>query len=59
MNHNSSRFVSDSIDNDITITHYEFDNLIYHADEDCEEYCVLPEELARLLQQESRIIEPY
>lgn len=38
---------------------YDFDNPIYHAAEDCEEDSELPEELARLLQQESTIIQPH
>lgn len=38
---------------------YDFDNPIFHADKDCEEDCELPEELARLLQQESKVIQPY
>lgn len=40
------------------MAHYVFDNPIYHADEDCEKDCELPEELARLLKQESRVIQP-
>lgn len=41
------------------MAHYDFENPIYHADEDCEEDCELPEELARLLKQESKFIQPY
>lgn len=55
MNHHSCRSDSDSIDNGTAIAHYDFESPIYHADEDCE----LPEELARLLQQESKVIQPY
>lgn len=59
MNHNSCRSVSDSIDNNTAMTHYDFDTPIYHSDEDCEEDCELPEELSRVLQQESRFIQPH
>ena len=38
-----------SIDNDFAIMHYDFDNLIYQAEEEEYEDCDLPEELARLL----------
>lgn len=38
---------------------YDFDNPINHADKDCEEDCELPEELARLLKQESKVIQPH
>lgn len=41
------------------MAHYDFKNTIYHADEDCEEDCEIPEELARLLKQESKFIQPY
>lgn len=59
MNHNSCISVLDSIDNDIAMALYDFDNSIYHADKDCEEDCELPKELAKLLQQESRVIQLY
>lgn len=35
---------------------YDFDNPINHADEDVEEDCDLPKEIARLLKQESKVI---
>lgn len=59
MNHHSCRSESDSLDNGIVMTHYDFENPIYHADEASEEDCDLPEELARLLEQESKFIQPY
>lgn len=59
MNHNSCITVSDSIDNNTAMAHYEFENLIYHTDKDREENCELPKELAGLLQQESRVIQPH
>lgn len=59
MNHHSCRSDSDSLDNATAMAHYDFENPIYQADEDCEEDRELPEELARLLKQESNIIHPY
>lgn len=41
------------------MAHYDIENPIYHAEEDCEEDCELLEELARLLQQESRVNQLY
>lgn len=32
---------------------------VNHADKDCEEDCELPEELAPLLRQESKFIQPH
>lgn len=55
MNHESCRFASVSIDNDTAMVPYDFDNPIYHTNEDCE----LPEELAKLLRQESKVIQPH
>lgn len=57
MNHESSRFASVSINNDTTMVPYDFDNPIYHAYKDCEEDCELPEELARLLRFEPKVIQ--
>lgn len=48
-------YTSDSIDNNTAMVYYDFDNPIYHADEDCE----LHEDLARLLQHESKVIQPH
>lgn len=59
MNHKLCRFFLLSTDNDTAMIPYDFDNLIYHTDEDCEEDCELPEELARLLRQESKVIQPH
>ena len=50
---------TDSIDNDSAITHYDFDNLIYQAEEEGEEDCDLLKELARLLKQEEKVIQPH
>ena len=41
------------------MSHYDFDNPIYQAEEESEEDCELPEELARLLRQEERVIQPH
>src|SRR3954464_4562002 len=38
---------------------YDFDNPIYTAKEGDEEDCELPDELARLLKQEEKVIEPH
>ncbi|KAI5394763.1 hypothetical protein KIW84_061398 [Lathyrus oleraceus] len=49
----------DLIDNDPVTPSYDFDNPIYHAEEEGEEDCELPEELARLLKQEEKVIQPH
>src|ERR1043165_4625875 len=38
---------------------YDFENPIYQADEEAEEDCEVPEELARLLRQEDKSIQPH
>ena len=38
---------------------YDFENPIYQADEEAEEDCEVPEELARLLRQEEKSIHPH
>lgn len=58
MHPESSRFHLITTNNDTAMVPYDFDNLINHADEDIEEYCELPEELARLLKKESKVIHP-
>ena len=59
MYHHSCRSDSNPLDNSTAMTHYDFENPIYHADEDGEEDFDLPEELARLLKRESLFIQPY
>lgn len=59
MNPKSCIFPSISMDNGTAMVPYDFDNPIFHADKDCEEYCELPEELARLLRQESKVIQSH
>jgi hypothetical protein len=49
----------DLIDNNPVTPSYDFDNPIYHAEEEGEEDCELPEELARLLKQEEKVIQPH
>lgn len=58
MNH-SCRSDLDSIDNKNAMADYNFESPIYQVEEDCDEDCELPEELARLLQQESKLIQPH
>ena len=48
----------DHIDNDSAMAHYDFDTPIYQAEEEAYEDCDLPEELARLLKQEEKVIQP-
>lgn len=59
MNLESCIFPSISTNNDTTMVPYDFDNPINHAGEDCVEDCELLEELARLLRQDSKVIQPH
>lgn len=59
MNHESCRFSSIYIDNNTATVPYDFDNPIFHANKDYGEDCELPEELAQLLRQESKVIQPH
>lgn len=47
------------MDNGTAMVPYGFNNPVFHANEDGEEDCELPEELARLLRQESKVIQPH
>ena len=49
----------DPIDNNSAIANYDFENPIYQAEDEGEEDCEVPGELARLLQQEERTIQPH
>ena len=49
----------ENIDNDSAMGLCDFENLIYQAEEEAEEDCELPEELARLLRQEEKAIQPH
>ena len=49
----------DPIDNSSAIASYDFENTINQAEDEGEEDCVVPGELARLLQREERVIQPH
>ncbi|KAI5428505.1 hypothetical protein KIW84_033474 [Lathyrus oleraceus] len=49
----------DLINNNPVTPLYDFDNPIYQAEEEDEEDCELPGELARLLKQEEKVIQPH
>ena len=48
----------DPIDTGSAIAHYDFENLIYQDEDEGEEDCEVPGELARLLQQEEGLYSP-
>lgn len=48
-----------SPDNNAATALYDFESPINHVDDEGGEDCELPEELARLLKQESKIIQPH
>ena len=45
--------------NDSALAYCDFENPIYQAEDEGEEYCEVPGELSRLLQQEERTIQPH
>ena len=47
------------MDNNSATVHYDFENPIYQAEDGSEENCEVPGELARLLLQEERTIQPH
>ncbi|KAI5420416.1 hypothetical protein KIW84_044275 [Lathyrus oleraceus] len=47
----------DPIDNSSAMARFDFENPIFQAEEEGDEDCELPEELARLLKQEERVIQ--
>ena len=51
--------IRDPIGNDSAMTFCGSENLIYQAEDEGEEDCEVPEELARLLQEEERTIHPH
>ena len=59
MIHQSCRSSSDSIKNNTAMIPYDLENPIDHADEDNGADCEVPEELARLLRQEEKVIQPH
>lgn len=48
--------ISISTDNNIAMAPYDFDNPIFHTDEECEEDCKHPKELVQQLWKESKVI---
>lgn len=59
MNPKSCRFPLIFTNNNTIMVPYDFDNPINQADEGFEEDCELPEELARLLREELKIIQSH
>src|ERR1051325_10507549 len=53
------RFTPNLVDNNYAIAKYDFDNLIYQAEDEGEEDCEVPRKLVRLLQQEEQVIQPH
>ena len=51
--------ISDPMGNDTAMAFYDSEDLIYQAEDEGEEDCEVPGELARLLQQEERAIQPH
>ena len=51
--------IPDFVDDDSSVAHYDFDKPIYQTEEETEEDCELPEELARMLRQEEKVIQPH
>ncbi|KAI5436386.1 hypothetical protein KIW84_022749 [Lathyrus oleraceus] len=49
----------DPVGNDSATVHYDFENPIYHAEDGSEEDCEVPGELARLVLQEEKTIQPH
>ena len=47
------------IDNNSAIVVYDFENPTYQAEDEGEEDCEIPGELARLLIQEEKVIQPH
>lgn len=59
MNPKLCKLPSATTNNSSVMVTYDFDNPINHSDKDCDEDCELPRELARLLKQESKVIQPH
>src|SRR3954467_1120276 len=59
--HNKCRFTFtlDPVDNESAITSHDFENPIYQTEEESEEDYEVPRELARLLEQEEKTIQPH
>src|ERR1044072_355640 len=54
-----STFTLDPVDNDSSIAKYDFDNPIYQAEDEGEEYCEVSGGISRLLQQEEKATHPH
>src|SRR3954469_21258533 len=52
-------FTLDPVDNDYSIASHDFENPIYQTEDESEEDCEVPRELARLLKQEEKAIQPH
>lgn len=52
-------FILDPLEDDSSMAFCDFDHPIYQVEDESEENCELPEELARLLRQEERVIQPH
>src|SRR4051812_49825618 len=59
--HNKCRFTFtlDPVANDSAIALHDFENPIYQTEDESEEDCEVPRELARLLEQEEKTIQPH
>src|SRR3954467_176499 len=57
--HCRSMSTLDPIDNGSAIAKYDFENPIYQAEDEGEEDCEVPRELARLIEQEEKTIQPH
>src|SRR3954462_5075051 len=59
--HNKWRFTFtlDPVDNNSAIASHDFENPIYQTEDESEEDCEVPRELAKLLEQEEKAIQPH
>ena len=53
-----STYAQDPKGNDSSMAYHDIENSIYQVEDEGEEHCEVPGELARLLQQEERTIQP-
>src|SRR4051812_41917739 len=52
-------YTLDPVNNDSAIARHDFENPIYQTEDESEEDCEVPRELARLLEQEDKAIQPH
>src|SRR3954468_12363172 len=57
--HNKCIFTFTLVDNDSAIASHDFETPIYQTEDESEEDCEVPRELARLLEQEEKTIQPH